>query len=86
MSEQYHTLTLAHPLRTVDAEELCLEARVHNAGERLTLLKRDAWRLAGNGLVLGADTNNRAAWADAMPPVKSSPSKPALKAESGKAE
>lgn len=91
MSEQYVTFTLAHPLRTEDAEELGMkDVRVYQAGESLTLSKRDAYRLAGAGLVLGADTSKRATWATAMKPVKPTspaPAKPATKAgDTSKAE
>ncbi|MFC4014604.1 hypothetical protein ACFOY2_45790 [Nonomuraea purpurea] len=85
MSEQYVTFTLAHPLRTEDAESLGIEPRIYNVREQLTLLRRDAERLAGAGLVLGADTNHRATWAAALKPVKSTPAT-ATKPATGKAE
>ncbi|MGW2219605.1 hypothetical protein ACWCSD_31855 [Nonomuraea sp. NPDC001684] len=88
MSEQRVSFTLAHPLRTEDAEDLGLEPQVYQAGERLILNRREAMRLVGAGYVLGAEPSKPATVQAALTPVKTSPAvKPALgKAETGKSE
>ncbi|GAB2467583.1 hypothetical protein GCM10027187_39720 [Streptosporangium sandarakinum] len=69
----YVKLTLAHPLRTVDAIELGLAERVYPQGEELTLLRRDAMRLVGAGFVLGAEPGNLESIQAALTPVKPEP-------------
>ncbi|WP_449066302.1 hypothetical protein [Planomonospora algeriensis] len=75
MAEQYVKLTLAHPLRTVDAVELGLPERVYRQGEEITLLRREAMRLVGAGFVAGADPADRDSVQKALTPIKPAPAK-----------
>jgi hypothetical protein len=83
---------LAHPLRTVDAEQLGLEHRTYAVGETVTLPYGYAMRLVGAGFVEGAEPGNQASVEASLKrvaqpgkpaPVDAEPANPAAKGKPG---